>query len=282
MPRTVGHITHTERYAMTQPANSQQINGVRYYTSPRTQERFASVTSIISTLDKPALRYWVGKQVAQYAVDERSLWLPVAEKDPKAAFDMIKGSPWRQQENSANLGSAVHEAVEARIIGSNVDIDSLPDEVKPYVQNFLHFEEVFQPQWEMSEATVFSYKYGYAGTVDAIATFNRPDLGLVGRYLIDWKTGKSGPYPDAALQLAAYRHADVVVLPNGTETSLPETDGALVVKIRPRSYEVYPADVSENTFKFFRHIMVAFKWVNETSKEVLGAAIRPQAVEVEA
>jgi len=267
---------------MTQPANSQQINGVRYYTSQRTQERFASVTSIISTLDKPALRYWVGKQVAQYAVDERNLWLPVAEKDPKAAFDMIKGSPWRKQESSANLGSAVHAAVEARIIGTNVDIDSLPDDVKPYVQSFLHFEEVFQPQWEMSVATVFSYKYGYAGTVDAIAVLNRPDLNLVGRYMLDWKTGAPGPWPDAALQLAAYRHADVVVLPNGTETELPETNGALVVKVRPRSYEVYEADSGESTFKFFRHIQMAFKWVNEASKTVLGSPIRPQAVEVEA
>jgi len=266
---------------MTSPIHSQSINGVRYYTSPKTQQKFASVTSIISTLDKPALRYWVGKQVAQYAVDERALWLPVAEKDPKAAFDMIKGSPWRQQESSANLGSAVHAAVESRILGNNVDIETLDAEVQPFVRQFLNFEEVFTPNFEMSEATVVSYKYGYAGTVDAIATFDRPDLGLVGRYLIDWKTGKSGPYPDAALQLAAYRHADCVLLPDGTETEIPKTDGAIVVKVRPRSYEVHPADVSDNVFKYFRHIQMAFKWQHESSNEVLGSVIRPQAVEVE-
>jgi len=267
---------------MTSPIHSQSINGVRYYTSPKTQQKFASVTSIISTLDKPALRYWVGKQVAQYAVDERALWLPVAEKDPKAAFDMIKGSPWRQQESSANLGSAVHAAVESRILGNNVDIDTLDTDVQPFVRQFLNFEEMFTPEFEMSEATVVSYKYGYAGTVDAIASFNRPDLGLVGKYVVDWKTGKSGPYPDAALQLAAYKNADVILLPNGTEIPMPEIDGALVVKIRPRSYEVHPADVSENTFKFFRHIQMAFKWQHESSNEVLGNVIRPQAVEVEA
>jgi len=266
---------------MTSPIHSQTIDGVRYYTSPNTQQRMVSVTSIIGTLDKPALRYWVGKQVAQYAVDERNVWLPVAEKDPKAAFDLIKGSPWRSQESSATLGSAVHAAVEARILGESVDIESLPIDVQPFIKSYLNFEEIFQPQYEMAEATVLSYKYGYAGTIDAIATFNRPDLGLVGTYIIDWKTGKA-VYPDAALQLSAYRHADVVLLPNGTEIAMPKIDGAIVVKIRPRSYEVVPADASEETFKYFRHLQMAFKWVHEASKVVLGTPIRPQAVEVEA
>jgi hypothetical protein len=267
---------------MTSPIHSQTIDGVRYYTSPTTQQKFVSVTSVLSTLDKPALRYWVGKQVAQYAVDERNLWLPIAEKDPKAAFDMIKGAPWRKTENSAALGSAVHAAVEARILGGDPDPEKVAEEVRPFVKSFLEFERMFQPEWEMSEATVLSYKHGYAGTIDAIATFNKPELGLVGRYLIDWKTGASGPYPEAALQLSAYRHADVVLLPNGTEQPLPETDGAIVVKVRPRSYEVVPADVTESTFKFFRHIQVAWKWQHEASKDVLGRPIRPIADEVNA
>ncbi len=264
---------------MTNPIHSQTIDGVRYYTSPTTNQRFASVTSIIGTLDKPALKYWIGKQTAQFAVDERNLWLPIAEKDPKAAFDMIKGAPWRTTEDSASLGSAVHAAVEARILGENVDLDSLDTSVKPFVNSFLNFEKTFTPEWEMSEATVVSYKYGYAGTVDAIAKFDRPDLGLVGRYLLDWKTGASGPWPDAALQLAAYRHADAVLLPDGSETPLPQCDGAIVVKLRPRMYDAYPVESGETTFKFFRHLQMAFRWVNEASKEVLGSPIRPATVE---
>ena len=263
---------------MTAPVHSQIVDGVRYYTSPKTNQKFVSVTSIIGTLDKPALRYWAAKQVATFALEEKDLWLPVAEKDPKAAFDMIKGAPWRTQENSAALGSAVHAAVEARILGSDVDIATLDSEVQPFVQSFLNFEKLFEPEWEMSEATVLSYKHGYAGTIDAIATFNKPELGLVGRYLIDWKTGKTGPYPDAALQLAAYRHSDVILLPNGSETDVPVCDGAIVVKVRPRSYNVHPVDVTENTFKFFRHLQMAFKWQHDASKEVIGTAIRPVAV----
>lgn len=264
---------------MTSPIHSQLIDGVRYYTSPKTNQKFVSVTSVISTLDKPALRYWAAKMVATYALEEKDLWLPVAEKDPKTALDMIKGAPWRTQENTAALGSAVHAAVESRILGSEVPVDTLDESIKGYIKSFLEFEKIFQPQWEMSEATVMSYKYGYAGTIDAIATFDRPDLGLQGRYLIDWKTGKSGPYPDAALQLSAYKNADCVLLPNGTEEALPQTDGAIVVKIRPRTYEVYPADVTDNTFKFFRHIQMAWKWQHEASKEVLSNPIRPKKVE---
>ena len=264
---------------MTAPVHSVIVDGVRYYTSPKTNQKFVSVTSIIGTLDKPALRYWAAKMVATFALEEKDLWLPVAEKDPKAAFDMIKGAPWRTQESTANLGSAVHAAVEARILGSEVAIDSLDTEVQPFVQSFLNFEKVFEPKWEMSEATVLSYRHGYAGTIDTIATFNKPELGLVGRYLIDWKTGKTGPYPEAALQLAAYGHADVVLLPNGTETELPKTVGAIVVKLRPRSYKVHPVDASENTFKYFRHLQMAFKWQHEAGKEVIGNAINPVAEE---
>jgi hypothetical protein len=261
---------------MTSPINSQTIDGIRYYTSPRTNEKLVSVTSVLSTLDKPALRYWIGKQVATYAVEERSTWLPIAEKDPKGALDLIKGSPWRFTENSAQLGSAVHDAVEKRILGENLDITTLSDDVKPFIKSYINFEEIFKPTYEMSEATVLSYKYGYAGTLDAIATFNNPELGLVGRYIIDWKTSKSGPYPEAALQMAAYKHADVILLPNGTEVELPECDGAIVVKLRPRSYEVVPANVDQDTFKYFRHLQMAFKWQHEKSKEVLSSPIRPQ------
>ena len=263
---------HRKELPMTSPIHSQIVDGVRYYTSPRTNQKFVSVTSVISTLDKPALRYWAAKQVATYAVEERDIWLPLAAKDPKAALDLIKGAPWRTTENSA-----VHAAVEDRILGKEIDLESLAADVRPFVGSFLNFEQIFQPQWEMSEATVLSYKYGYAGTIDAIATINKPELGLVGRYLIDWKTGKSGPYPDAALQLAAYRHADVVLMPNGTEEELPKTDGAFVVKLRPRMYDVVPAEVGEDTFKYFRHLQMAFKWQHEACKEVLGSAIRPQA-----
>ena len=264
---------------MTNPIHSQIVDGVRYYTSPRTNQKFVSVTSILSTLDKPALRYWAAKQVATYAIEERNLWIPLAEKEPKAALDLIKGAPWRTTENSAALGSAVHTAVETRVLGGDLDVDKLDTQVKPFINSFLNFEKMFEPTWEMSEATVLSYKYGYAGTIDAIASFNKPELGLVGRYLIDWKTGKSGPYPEAALQLSAYKHADIVLLPNGTEEELPATDGAIVVKLRPRMYDVVPAIVDDSTFKYFRHLQMAFKWQHEASKEVLGSPIRPQVEE---
>ena len=53
---------------------------------------------------------------------------------------------------------------------------------------------------------VYSRTFGFAGTLDAICT-------IAGRRgLLDIKTGRSGVYPEVALQLAAYAHADFCVI----------------------------------------------------------------------
>jgi len=57
--------------SLTTPLNSTKEGESRTYVWPPTGESFPSVTTILSTLNKPALVNWAARQAATYAVKER-------------------------------------------------------------------------------------------------------------------------------------------------------------------------------------------------------------------
>jgi hypothetical protein len=73
---------------------------------------------------------------------------------------------------------------------------------------------------------------GYAGTSDMLAT--HPTMG---RCILDWKTG-SGPWPEMAIQLAAYAAADNLVV-GGQDTPMPRVDTLGVVMVRESGCELH-------------------------------------------
>ena len=70
------------------------------------------------------------------------------------------------------------------------------------------------------EVTCWNSTIGHAGTADLIARIGGEIV------LLDLKTGKSGIYPDVALQLAAYGHAEFIISPDGSRREMPELGGA--------------------------------------------------------
>lgn len=97
---------------------------------------------------------------------------------------------------SASEGSLVHETIESLIKGENTNI---LEEIKPAIEAFQKFRDknhiLFHPQFV--ERQVWSSRYRYAGTIDALATIN----GKFG--VLDIKTS-SGFYSEYNLQTAAY------------------------------------------------------------------------------
>src|SRR6266568_649913 len=94
---------------MAEPRNASSENGSRWYVWPNTGERFPSVTTILSVIDKPALKRWAAKMTAEYAVSNLHIW---DQLDDAAAVDLLKGAPFRYTEKRSDLGTAVHEAVD--------------------------------------------------------------------------------------------------------------------------------------------------------------------------
>ena len=226
-------------------------------------EHFISVTNALDKgIPKPAIARWVQYGVANFAVDNVKLVAEAAKADRKAAVDMCAQAPYRESERAMAVGTLIHDICEALVLGT--PIAEYDPKHEGFVASFRQFVNDFQPEFEMTEASVFNRTYRYAGTCDFIARI--PGYGLV---LGDYKTTKPnaktghGIYPETALQLSAYRHAEFVGLPDGQEHPMPEVDCCLGVNLRPDGYKVVPVQADEDVFRTFLYVLEVAQFVND-------------------
>lgn len=234
-----------------------------------------SVTTILGALAKQALINWASKETATYAVENRDKWLPIAEQDPSGAIDLLKGSPWRKRDRAADMGSLVHKIAECAILG--LPIPEIPDELVGKTKALIKFLEDWGPKFEMTEATVCNLTYGWAGTLDAIV---RLQTNMDSPLVLDYKSG-SGVYPETALQLAAYRHAEYVLTPAWTLEPMPKTDGGVVVHLRDDGYDLLPISCGEDIYGLFTMVRELHHFQEVTSKKVIGRAVQPSVAPFE-
>lgn len=192
-----------------EPELSEQIKSGRAYAW--NDERFPGVTTLLGELNKPALPAWYAKVTAEFAVNEFEAWKKL---DNDTAVDLLKGAPIRARDNAGNRGTKVHAAVPnvAGLGALRLEQElrrferSMGDgELDGYVAGAVKFLQLFAEDVEAQEVTVFSQRYGYAGTADLLATLQVDGRSV--RAVVDWKSG-AGVYQDAALQMAAYALAD--------------------------------------------------------------------------
>jgi hypothetical protein len=113
---------------------------------------------------------------------------------------------YETRDTAANIGTAAHSMVEARIRGNDPEqalTDSgLADEHKERARGAFGAYETWASMSKLEiieqEMTLVSEKYRFGGTPDAIGLVNGKLC------LVDWKTS-NGVYSDYLLQLAAYR-----------------------------------------------------------------------------
>lgn len=97
------------------------------------------------------------------------------------------------------IGRAVHTACEY-YDQDDLDWDSLPDEIIPYVEAWAEFSEKSNIKVEYVEQRVFHSRLRYAGTLDVIGNVNGES------WLIDRKT-TCVLSPSVGIQTAAYQQA---------------------------------------------------------------------------
>lgn len=242
---------------MTTPSLAESSRG-RWYVLP--SGRYPSVTTIISALEKPALPRWAAKAVAQYAVGEWRSLSALIESDPDAAVDLLQRAPWRSTERAADLGTHIHEIAEA--LAGEAEMPDIRDEAQPYVEGFLAAVEEHDIRPSHVEVTVAHRTLGYAGTADMIATVDGVPA------VVDIKTGK-GVYAETALQLSAYRHAEILVR-DGQETPMPAVEAGYVLHVRPRRTRLLPVSCGEDEFAAFVALQSVWTWLHERSRGVIG------------
>lgn len=210
-------------------------------------ERADGVTTLIGDgLPKPALMNWGIKSVAEYAADHLDLLVEMAPMGREAIVAALKQSPYTDRDNAARRGTEVHTIAEQLIHGTAVPV---PEEIAGHVESAVKFLNEWNPKPVLVEAVVASRKWRYCGTLDLVA-----DMPNGERAILDYKTSRSGIFGEAALQMAAYMHADVYLDANGEEQPMPEIQSAYGVWIRAEGYDVIPLDVGEETFKTFLHV----------------------------
>lgn len=257
-------------------------------------EQFYSVTTILGALDKPALLYWAAEQTAELAVAvAASLQARIEEEGRAQVVKWLRDARFRPpkgKRSATELGTAVHDACEQyALTGTRPEVD---DEVLPFLDRFDEWAQVWQPKYIAAEAAVYNRTFGYAGTLDAIAEVGGQTV------LLDYKSSRkslgsddkpSRPYPEAALQCAAYRHAELLAtfrarrferfrrryyLLSTAEKDLgvpmPPVDGALVLHITPEHCDAYPVKSGEDVFEAFCFLIENFRWQQGLSKEVIG------------
>lgn len=247
-----------------------------YYATPR--GKFMSVTTILSNgVPKPQLIPWTARMVAERAVQGIPRLSRVrGQQAREEAFEWLRTAADATRDAAASLGSAIHHAVEATVLGTPMPE---PDEQhRPFLDAFTQFCADWQPAWEATEMVVAHPEHAWAGTGDWWARI--PELGNV-MVIGDYKSGKS-VWGDAALQMAAYRRATVGWLKDGTEVVPPLAERAVVVHLRPdtheRGYALIPMDTGDAVYDVFRSVQAVASYRLHMAEQLVGTPLDPVAV----
>lgn len=255
-----------------------QRGGSRFYVHPETAIKVPGVTSVVSMLPKPFLAFWNAKMVAELAVDSLPFVQQMAERDRQGAVDYLKGAARRYTKARADVGSDAHDLFERMMRGEI--IGRVHPDLEPYRRNFADFLEAVNPELVRAEDVAWSDTHQYAGSFDAILRVwldedgnPTPDRsGEPHLLIVDWKTSKD-TYPDVALQMSAYAHADWIIDAEGTRVPMPEFDGAAVLHITPDQWAFKPVRIDPDVYEVFLTLRRVFDWDREVSKTVIGRAI---------
>ncbi len=176
--------------------------GGRFYRVEGFQELFPSVTTVLSVIAKPGLISWE-RNVALGSVKETLLGrghggpVSLSEEWVDEVLYEARRRPYLVKSGAADFGAQAHDLISQLIQGNTPKI---PKDLEPLVGSFEAWREESGLELRCSESIVYSAKYRYAGSVDALAYRNGELVAL------DWKTG-ANIYPEYALQVAAYAKA---------------------------------------------------------------------------
>jgi hypothetical protein len=200
------------------------------------------VTTVISNgLPKPALVNWAANTAAALAVDE---WDTLAALPPSERLKRISKAPDAARSAAGVKGTRVHALADKLAQGEEV---AVPGELAGHVDSCVKFLDDWDPVTLLTETPVYHETYLYAGTLDLVVEMDGK------RWLLDFKTSKSGPYGDTAFQLAAYKYA-THYLDDGQVKPMEPVDECGVVWLRSDGYGLHPYHADAGVFRQFLYI----------------------------
>jgi hypothetical protein len=219
--------------------------------------RVPGVTTIVRNgVPQPALINWAANTTADYAINR---WDELDALPPAARLARLKAARYEEKDAAANRGTAVHKHAEHLAAG--------------HVESYARFLDEFRVEPVQVEFSVASYRYGYAGTGDLIAKLTVPRVGTV-LALCDVKTNRSGIYGETALQLAAYRYAEVLMPRLTPEEPMPEVDACFAIHVRGDGCSLVPVTAELEQHRAFLYAQQVAEFV-DASRDLVGPAVEP-------
>ena len=249
----------------------------KHHTYSDGEHKYPGVTGITGCLPKPFLVGWSARMSAELAVDSIDYVGQMVARDRKGAVDYLSYAHTRYTNSRADLGSRAHVLFEQMMRGET------PGRVHPDLEqhkaHFAEFLDAAQPTLLAAEDIAWSDSYQYAGSFDAIMRLRLNERGDLDQHgepadiLVDYKTSKR-IYPDVALQLAAYRHADEIVFADDTAKPMWGTDGGAVLWVTDADWDFRLLDTGDDVFDVFvalrRRI---YDWEHSLSRHVIGRSL---------
>lgn len=226
-----------------------------------------SVTMVLGILEKPQLAAWKQKQAIRAAVT-----LPRNEGEEEEAWmDRVIEKAGEPAAEAADLGSRIHEAIEAACAGQEWDTVALGPYVAP-VLGWLVGQLAKGGKIVAQESIITDAEDGFAGKTDLVIEY--PDRRIL---VVDWKSRKTrpgesdrtafAPYPTQRMQGAAYaahwakeRGWDLVGCVNVITSST-----------EPGRFGVAAHDAPEASWEAFRAVLEIWRWARGYDPRTTGA-----------
>jgi hypothetical protein len=229
--------------------------GLRFYPASHRYkldgEWVPGVTTILGqAIPKPGLTKWASKSVAEYVANNRPTVETLYDMGGLPMVEALKNVPWQTRDEAGKRGTEIHELAERYVQGEEVDV---PDPLIGHVESAAAFIDDWNIQTVLVEQAVASREHGYAGKLDMIADHNKGP-----RAVMDWKTGRSGIYFEAAFQLVAYANAEFYG-EKGDEHPMADLgiEASYGVHIRADGYDVYPLKFGPAIYQEFLTLLEA-------------------------
>jgi hypothetical protein len=246
------------------------VTGGKFHRYSLDGQAVPSVTTVAGVLNKPALVRWAAREAAAWATAHASELVQMGEESWR---QMVATASDRVRDASMLAGTQVHTIAEALVWGEPVpdeDADGLPwsDDVRRMGEQLARFMDAHDVDPVLVEAPVFNDEQRYAGRLDLVADLRDGD-----RWLIDYKTGASGIWPETALQLAGYANCTHVQV-GDEDQAFPEVARHGALWVRPDAWELVPLVVTDDTRRVFAACQFILQtWTRQSREDVVGAAL---------
>jgi hypothetical protein len=181
----------------------------------------------------------------------------------------LERARFEARDTAAVRGTQIHTYAEQLQAGAEIDV---PDEYVGHVDSYLRFVDEWQPDELMVEQPVYHRGLRYAGTPDLVARLADGKL-----WLLDWKTGAKGIFPEHAVQLAAARYAEFTIDPvSGAELPMPQVDRCGCVWLRADGYDLVPVAADPEAFEVFLFARKMARFLDEPRERWIADAVAPR------